>query len=454
MIGVGSPFILTAAVIGSLLTVVLHFLSVRRPPVLMLPTMRFLPERPVRAVSRSARPSDLWLLLLRVSALMLAGIALSGVTWRGTGVKHGRIVVVQTTGTSSQATLRTQTGAALEGAFAGDTVSRIVVLDSASHFLNAAESQSFRADTVSVSSGKRNKAATLSAAILAATRAAGELVREQRTVDAIDLVIAAPLVREAADASLSAVRASWPGTIRFVNTQSSSGAGDSSAAVVRSVAFAGDKPGDAVQSALQSRGWIAGATNAATGRVTPQAPISLEWPASGVPAGWNAESPATIGAVIARGEALVYPFVRTAKIPESILAQGRSIAWWSDGEVAAVEIPTATSCTRHVGVNVPPASDVLQGESARALLEALSGPCGGETDITPIAANVLRTLEGTGGAAPASAFKSAVAVRTPFAAVLLLLALALLIAEWFVRDREDRVTDATVRSDESLRKVA
>lgn len=452
MIGVGSPFILMAAVVGSLLTVVLHFLSVRRPPVLMLPTMRFLPERPVRAVSRSARPSDLWLLLLRVAALMLAGIALSGVTWRGTGVKHGRVVVVQTNGASSPATLRTQIATALQGAFAGDTVARIIVLDSASHLLNAAESQSFRGDTVSVSSGKRNTSANLSAAILVATRAAGELLREQRTVDAIDLVIAAPLVRESRDASLTAVRASWPGTIRLFNTQSAANAIDSSTTYSRSIAFAGDKPGDAVQSALQSRGWIAGSTAAASSAQQP--PISVEWPASGVPAGWSAEPPATVAAVIARGEALVYPFVRTAKIPEAVLAQGRSIAWWSDGEVAAVEIPTATSCTRHVGINVPSASDALQGESARALLEALSGPCGGETDVTPLAPNVVRTLEGTGGAAPATAFKSAVAVRTPFAAVLLLLAFALLIAEWFLRDREDRTPNVTVRSDESLRKVA
>ena len=220
MIGVGAPFILAAAVFGALVTVALHFLSVRRPKMLLLPTMRFLPDRPVRAVSRSARPSDLWLLLLRVAALLLAGIALSGVTWRGTGVKHGRVVLIQRGADKNVETLRTQVARATADGFAADTVMRIVVVDSVLHLLNGAESKSFRADTISSPASTLPYApSTFSSTILVATRAAAELVREEPTVDAVDLVIAGPLLRQFDDAPLPAVRASWPGTIRFVDTQ-------------------------------------------------------------------------------------------------------------------------------------------------------------------------------------------------------------------------------------------
>jgi hypothetical protein len=305
----------------------------------------------------------------------------------------------------------------------------------------------------------------LSAAILAATRAAGEMVREARNVDALDLVIAAPSLHESVDAGFPAVRVTWPGTIRFVDTQHSPDAVDSIDAVPyqRSIALVGATANDAVRSAFQVRGWLSGTeqgdarvANATSASVTnnTRTPISIEWPASGAPEGWTTGTAETIGGLVARGEALVFPFVRSAHIPESILAQGRAIAWWSDGEVAAIEAPTATSCTRHVGVSVPSSSDVLQGQAARALLLALSGPCGGEVNGAPMHASELRALEGTGGAAPASAFQSAAVVRTPWAAVLLLLALALLVAEWLVRDREDRLSDAAAVGDVSMRKVA
>ena len=467
MIGVGAPWILGAAVFAALITGVLHFISVRHPPVLLLPTMRFLPERPVRAVSRSTRPSDLLLLLLRVMAVLLMGAALSGLYWRTAGVKHGRVVVIQRGLDGNIEMVRNAAARAMRGAFAVDTATRVVVMDTVVHALNAAESQAFKPETLSNAFKPETlsrafkpetlsrvkwptvaSAPTLSAAVLAATRAASLLVREERNVDAVDLVIVAPLVRDWKDAAVASVRAAWPGVIRFHDSQEvAGGAGGRMAQRKGSVTLVGATASDAVQWALKVRGWIApsgaatgAAANAAsnsTGGVAP--PISLEWPASGVPEGWTPSTPRTVGAVVARGEALVFPFTRTSHIPAAILAQGRALAWWSDGDVAAVEIPTATSCTRHVGIPVPPSSDVLQGQAARALLLALAAPCGGERDNRALTADELRALAGTGRAAPASAFKSAGVVRTPWAALLLMLAIALLIAEWLVRDRQDRL---------------
>ncbi|MBC8086464.1 MAG: hypothetical protein H7Z40_04305 [Phycisphaerae bacterium] len=183
-------------------------------------------------------------------------------------------------------------------------------------------------------------------------------------------------------------------------------------------------------------------------------PVSVEWPASGVPSGWTSTTPDTIGAVVARGTALVFPFIRAARIPESVATQGRVIAWWSDGEAAAVEIATATACTRHVGVSVPPSSDVLHGQGARALLLALSAPCGGEIDMSSLAPTSVRDLQGTGNLAAATAFRGESTERTPWAALLLVLALVLLVLEWWIRDREEQALRSVNEELNAMRKVA
>ncbi|MBL0170658.1 MAG: hypothetical protein IPP90_07985 [Gemmatimonadaceae bacterium] len=83
MMTLGMPLVFTGAIAGALAITALHLLSVRRPPELWLPTARFLPERTVRAISRTRHPSDVWLLLLRIVALLLAGLAAAAPRWQG-----------------------------------------------------------------------------------------------------------------------------------------------------------------------------------------------------------------------------------------------------------------------------------------------------------------------------------------------------------------------------------
>lgn len=466
MIGVSAPWVLGVAAVGALATIVLHFLSVRRPPVLLLPTMRFLPDRSVRAVSRSARPSDLLLLLMRVAALLLIGTALSGVTWRGTGVKHGRVVVLQRGALENTEVMRSVVRDAMRGAFSGDTVARLVLVDSTAHVLSAAEAQAFQAETLSTLVPFRLANAvttpTLTAAFLVGVRAAGALVRDAPAVGAVELIIATPFMRTSLDAGTNEARAMWPGPIRLVDTRGSRA--ETSTRLVdslqpaRRVVFGANRPTDAVASAFLARGWLAAANSNALPPTTASSlavPVTVEWPETGVPSGWAPTRPDTVGAVIARGTALVFPFVRTSRIPAGVAKQGRAVAWWSDGQVAAVEVSTAGACTRHVGIRIPPASDVLHGQSARALLLALSGPCGGEMDsATAGATPAWRTLTRTGNFASAIKFRSTATVRTPWAALLLVVALALLVAEWWMRDREDKVKRTANDELNSLRKVA
>jgi hypothetical protein len=69
------PWALLAAVGAAGIIVALHFIARRRPRAMAFPTARFVPARSVRASSRSARPADIPLLLLRVLAVLLLGAA-------------------------------------------------------------------------------------------------------------------------------------------------------------------------------------------------------------------------------------------------------------------------------------------------------------------------------------------------------------------------------------------
>jgi hypothetical protein len=125
--------------------------------------------------------------------------------------------------------------------------------------------------------------------------------------------------------------------------------------------------------------------------------------------------PDTVGAVVANGAAVVGPWVRTAILRDSVRAlldtsrTLRAVAWWSDGEVAAIERRTGSTCTREVAVVVPRGSDLLMSSSARGLLAAVTGPCGGVRTSTAL----LRDDRGaTSALAPASAFRNE-ALGTP-----------------------------------------
>src|SRR6185437_15892071 len=69
------PGFLFAAGAIALGVVALHFLVTRQPKSETLPTVRFVPDLAVRSTAIAIRPSDLWLLLLRVLMVLLIGAA-------------------------------------------------------------------------------------------------------------------------------------------------------------------------------------------------------------------------------------------------------------------------------------------------------------------------------------------------------------------------------------------
>lgn len=447
---VALPWVLGVAAIAALITCALHFLSVRRPPTMVLPTMRFLPDRPVRAVSRSARPSDLLLLLLRVAVLMLAGVALAGVTWRGAQTTRGRVVVVDVGNTAQPEALRARVSEVLRARAAlssGDSntkrsslpvspvATRMVLVDSVARVLSVSALRSLRPDTLA----SATSSTTLSAALLAAMRAATSLVRDEINVDSVELDVISTFTAAGNDASLRAVRLAWPGRIRLSQLPTDASGADS--VVNAPVRLVGATPNTALLAAFGTR-------------VSASASIAIEWPTSGMPAGWTASGPDTIGALIAAAHAIVFPFVRTAHVPDSLLKTSRAVAWWSDGAVAAIESRPGNPCQRQIGAVVPASSDVFLGASARPLLSLLSAPCGVRSDASPLADVMRQFLAGTESFAPAASFRSAAETRTPWGSVMLAVAILLLAVEWWVRDRQAAADERVDMSKRALQNVA
>ncbi len=439
MIGFAMPWVLGAAVFGAVAVTALHFLSVRRPPILLLPTARFLANRNARAVSRSTHPSDLLLLLLRVLAVLLAGMAIAGPRWTSGSRRVIRLTVADRSWMQDSNALLT------------------LVRDQRDvNTTNPRDHRIVWSDTVTTDGALTGMRAELAAAFPLAIRAATQMLPTLRDADSIALNIVAPPGGSASNEAWRAWRSAWPGAVRLYASAPSSTAAalasDSSDRVVMQVA-SGDAD-DAVAAAYASYG-VAGLSDGAasaartlrvrtvrvhrqTKGTTGSSDITVFWPTDGIPEHWRASND-SVGALAARGVAMVAPYVRRARVTAEVMRHARAIAWWSDGEIAAVEQIVGGGCVRTVGIAVPSSGDELLSESARGLLAAFIAPCGVQRRPVPMALLDANTVQDTPLAVAAALRSEDVhdtssqpAWLTP---VLTALALLLLIVEWAVRDR-------------------
>ncbi len=432
MIGFAMPWLFGGALAAALAITALHFLSVRQPRVLLLPTARFVPERDARAVARQAKPSDLLLLLLRVIALLAAGAALAGARCGAVGARRSFIVVIDAAQRADSAALlrAARTAPARDGTEA----EALRVL-----WVSGVSDDPGVAITAAIRESARQAQANPALAELSLTVVLPETVRSRRSWDAW--------------------RGQWPAGIRVVRPALT----DSTASVapgvgtVRVVPAATNRGMDVVDAAFASRGASANRARAASDAEVviyraasdgvARAGVTVLWPASGVLAGWRAApSMDSVGAVAAGGMALVAPWVRTA-LPPALSDSVRAIAWWSDGVAAAVERGRGTSCVREVAIGLTEGSDLLLSPAADGLLRAVRAPCGGIGVPAP-----REPSANSGGAvrsayAPASGFRDrGTALRTTrpewLATALLALAFVALLAEQVVR-RESAGTVAS-----------
>ena len=426
MISLTFPWALGMALLGAAGVAVLHLLSVREPPARELPTARFVPEGSSRAVARQPRPSDRRLLLVRVLALLAFGAAFSGMRCHAASRTVVDLVYVAPS-------------------LLGDSLQWMPGLRS-----DASSVSSTRAELVVVPLPDLEEDPGI--AIVRALRdATVRATREEALEQVGAAVVVPPTIRSAR--GWDAWRAQWPAPVRVLIhgevPQARWG-----------VRVLGGVPDDPVRAAFAVResSAIEASEHAdkATVRVVTiirdtvsrlradgSTDLSVLWPTSGIPTGWEPlEQADTVGAITAGGLALIGPFVRRARFSVRLTdSTVRPIVWWGDGEVAAIEREKDGRCVREVAVSIPSATDVLLSPSARGVLDAVGGACGGRVSSRTLIASADSIPEGSRmWRAPASAFRQSMPrdVRSdPWWLAPLLFAFGCLAlgAEWWWRRR-------------------
>jgi len=384
------PWLFAAGVAGASIITVLHFLSVQRPPELLLPTARFLDEGVVRAVSRSTRPNDLWVLLLRVAALLAACTALAGPRWRSRSGTSVRVVVADVAMRSDSAVIRRAVDSLVA---VGDV--RFVWTDSATR-------------SGAVAQLRRDLAAAIPLGVREATRIAATMP----SVDSVSLFVVPPTAgyRISSD-GWRTWHSAWPARISVVSTVRSgapSNGANRTAPVPVQLQFDSVGPNDPVQAAFERRRYRRGNDVATSvlvqrshaemnrdararrdsairvgGRVRGDGgargdgDVTVVWPSDGRPAGWTASAD-SVTAIVARGVAMLGTRSRLATYNSQkaqLSDDAMPIAWWSDGEVAALEERAPNGCVRTVAIPTAVASDLLLDATADGLFDALLAKC-------------------------------------------------------------------------------
>lgn len=378
------PWALLMAAAVAAAVVALHFLARRRPRAVFLPTARFVPARTVRAPSRSTRPSDLLLMVLRVLAVLLIGAAFARPTLHPELRPIARVVALDLSG--SARSLVAARDSAARYLRAGDL---LVVFDSAARLVRGDARDSLPRLVGSTSPG------SLSAALVAATRAASVL---RGQADSVELVIVSPFAAEEWGVATSRIRDIWRGRARLVRTEMARSAERGGAVDVRSDpddpvrAAAALMNGSAALGAVRIERDMVGNGDTAWARAPDH--VLVRWPVT-APDDWPRRGDAdTVGAVAAGDAVLVASFSREAMPPTG---EGRLVvARWVDGAAAATERASGQGCVRDVAISFPADGDLALGESARRLVRALTGPCGGVRALAPLPDSLLAVLRGDG----------------------------------------------------------
>ena len=426
-----APFWLAVAGVVAAGVLVAHLFSTNVPPREVLPTVRFVPESAPLAVLRTRRLTDAWLLLLRVIAVLLLGLALAGAHVPRDG--PARVVVVDVSramgsGGGDAIDLAAEGAGATAAESAEDHASIMIAFDSAARVIDEDV-----LDTLRPSSAR----GSLSTGLIAAHRAIAHVTQGRED---IELVIVSPLVREEIDSATTALIALWEGPVRLARRRAASvrqhlftvelrAGGDDPVAA----SIAGIEPSNDTDSARAVRVVRDVAVDARDSAFARDGALLVLWPrtfmssVSSAPSAVQALRPRatidTIGAFATARHTVVGAFARTHQPRE-----GRVIARWMDGEPAATEVALGAGCLREVAIPVDPVGDLALRDSFRGAVRALLEPCGGARDVTPVPDSLLIARERT---ALATAGVPGTGSRLPV--LLALLALLAIAAEQLLR---------------------
>ena len=391
-----APLWFALAAAAALGVVALHFITTARAPQLPFPTARFVPEGTASASARSARPTDLLLLAVRVLALLFLGAAFARPVLRSAGGLR-RVVVADATRDTGRS-LRDSVAAY---AHTGDSVVRVGA----------------------------NARGALSAGIAAALPAARRLARG---ADSVELVFVSPFTADEMDSATVPLARAWPGRLRVVRVAA---AAPRWPAITIATAPGRDDPLAATAALLAAQSptgpsptpvrVVRTAMTAADSSASRGGTAVVVWPR------------AFAGEATARGvtdgrATLVAPLGATP-VPD----EGVVVARWADGTAAAVEREFGNGCVRTVGIGLADAGDVALQPAFVALARTLLGPCVLQASWPVVSDSVLSRIE-RGGAAASAAVLRAGDDASPLAPWLLMAAFVLLLVEAAMRRASGR----------------
>lgn len=386
-----APAWLAAGLAASALVVLAHFFARHRPRPAVLPTARFVPAAIARAPSPANRPSDLLLLVLRVLVLLAIGTALARPVPPSPRRPVARVIVMDTTGAMSAVTVR-----------------------------DSAVALAQPGDTTLAGGG-------LSSLLVRAVRAASAI---RNRADSLELVVISPLVRGSFDAATDSIRQLWPGRARLVRVPAAAAPMPRRINVIGSA----DDPIRATALLLGTRTGgetriVRGSPGAADTAFARAGGVLVIWPER-PEARWPSSRTDTIGGITSGSAVVVAPFSRAARLPD----EGRAVAHWVDGDVAADEVIVGTGCVRNVAIPLPATGDLVLRQSMRDVLDALTSGCGGAIDLSPTGNDRITALAGIGSLLPSSRV-TATERRSAASTWLLGIAALLLLIETAVRPR-------------------
>jgi len=409
------PSAIAIAAAASLVAIALHFIARSRPVAEIFPTARFIPQRAIHARTRSLALTDVLLLLLRVLAIMLLGVAVAGPLFAA-GRRVTRIVIAdRSRAVANIATVRDSARAYFRD---GD---ELIVFDSSAARVAGATA----IDSVAVTGAR----GSLSAALSAASRAA---VRVAPRTDSIEMLLVSALADDETDDATARIRAVWGGRIRIVRVANAAAPATSGTLEVRAPA------NDAVAAGLSllPMSVFSSPVRVVRERVTSEdsawarvgGHVLVHWPVNDSSTNWvHRATIDAIGGVSANGETVV------ARFPRLWSLQGSAVARWADGEAAAVERAVGDGCIRDVAVLIDDASDVTLRAPFRRFASELVGPCGGPRSARSLSEEHVASLIGGGGLASARALSDGKTVWSRWTPWLLALAALLLVAELAAR---------------------
>lgn len=401
-----------AAIAGA--AILLHFLARRRPRPALLPTARFVPDRPARWPSPAPRPTDWLLLAVRVLAIVAIAAAFAGPVREPDRAVTSRIVLVDRSRAvgDTQATRDSVLAVLREGDV-------LVPFDTSARVIGTGAR-----DTAAKLTRSRAPA-SLSGALIAAQRAAA-LLRDH--TDSVELTIVSPFASDSWDQATATLRARWPGRARLISVPLSPGDSASRGIDVRAprsdpvsaaaAAFTRDR--EARTRIVRSRPSAAdSAWASAAGHVL------VHWQRRDDPDSLTAQ------AVVGPDVVLAAPLVRHAIDENGV----RVLARFADGVPAIVERPAGDGCIRDVAFDLPASGDVALRESARRLVGLVSAPCDGDEPRRAMSIARLDSLRGTGRLLSTSALPMPVGAQSPAMPWLLIGAALLLMLEVGLRQR-------------------